>query len=99
MTLIENMKKADTKEIIEIVEYRNKYCANLYGPEWVTEQPIYSTCLEALRFMEKNKPLELNKTDKQLIKTTFEKYYNTTLDEIADHSESAKKLFEKLGFI
>ena len=93
------MKKSDIKDVIEIVEYRSKYCANLYGPDWTTEQPIYDTCLEALRYMDKKKPSELTKTEKTIIKTTFEKYYNTTLEEIAGHSESERRLFAKLGFL
>ena len=87
------------KEALEIVEYRNQYCANLYGKDWAIEKPIYEACEKALRFQVENENKILTRVEAYIISKVFQNYFKLGIEEIAEKDETVASLFKKVGLI
>lgn len=88
------------EQALEIVSYRRKYCANLYGPDFKVELPIYEACERALRFQIENKGREpVTPEEARRISKVFQNYYCTGVMDIAKEDETIASLFKKIGLI
>lgn len=88
------------EQALEIVSYRRKYCANLYGPDFKVELPIYEACERALRFQIENKGREpVTPEEAWEVSKVFQNHYCMGVEELAREDETIASLFKKIGLI
>ena len=88
------------EQALEIVSYRRKYCANLYGPDFKVELPIYEACEKALRFQIENKGREpVTPEEAWEVSKVFQNHYCMGVEERAREDETIASLFKKIGLI
>lgn len=87
------------KEVLLTVNYRLKYCANIYGSNWRREESLLKACKEALEYVLGADERELNDREKLDISNVYQDPYCMRLVEIAKDDETAKSIFLKLGLL